>query len=95
MEKWNAYTRDGQLTDEILIRGEVIPEGLYFIACGVLVRHVDGSFLCMKRAKVKSSFGGYLEATAHGAAQLGDSVLLIVTKILFVCKRVRQKVMCG
>lgn len=36
MEKWNAYTRDGQLTDEILIRGEVIPEGLYFIACGVL-----------------------------------------------------------
>jgi len=72
MEKWNAYTRDGQITDEIIIRGEVIPEGLYFMACGVLVRHVDGSFLCMKRAKVKSSFGGYLEATAHGAAQLGE-----------------------
>lgn len=43
MEKWNAYTRDGQLTDKILIRGEAIPEGLYFMACGVLVRHVDGS----------------------------------------------------
>lgn len=95
MEKWNAYARDGQRTDEILIRGEVIPKGLYFMACGVLVRHVDGSFLCMKRAKEKINFGGYFEATAHGAAQLGDSVRLIVTKILFVCKRVRRKVMCG
>lgn len=72
MEKWNAYTRDGKLTDKILIRGEAISEGLYFMACGVLVRHVDGSYLCMRRAKTKASFGGYLEATAHGAALMGE-----------------------
>lgn len=73
MEKWNAYTRDGQLTDTILIRGEIIPQGLYFMACGVLVRHVDGSFLCMRRAKEKEYYGGCFEATAHGAAQLGEN----------------------
>ena len=49
MEKWNAYTKDAQLTDKILIRGEAIPKGLYFMACGVLVRHKDGSYLCMKQ----------------------------------------------
>ena len=72
MEKWNAYTRDGQLTDMILIRGKKIPDGLYFMACEVLVRHVDGDFLCMKRSKKKAVFGGCLEATAGGAAVLGE-----------------------
>ena len=72
MEKWNAYTRDGVLTDKVLIRGEEIPKGLYFMACEVLVRHVDGSYLCMKRSVNKDAFAGCLEATAGGAAVLGE-----------------------
>jgi len=72
MEKWNAYTRNGELTDKILIRGEDIPEGLYFMACEVLVRHVDGDYLLMKRSTQKANFGGCLEATAGGAAVLGE-----------------------
>lgn len=72
MEKWNAYTRDGKLTDTILVRGGEMPEGLYFMACEAMVRHVDGSYLCMKRSKKKANFGGYLEATAGGAAVLGE-----------------------
>ena len=72
MEKWNAYTRDGMLTDKILIRGEDVPEGLYFMACEILVRHIDGDYLCMKRSVNKEKFGGYLEATAGGAALLNE-----------------------
>ena len=72
MEKWNAYTKDGQLTDKILVRGETIPEGFYFMACEILVRHIDGDYLCMKRSVSKEKFGGYLEATAGGAALLGE-----------------------
>ena len=72
MEKWNAYTREGKLTDKVLIRGETIPEGLYFMACEVLVRHVDGDYLCMKRSVKKENFGGCLEATAGGAAVFGE-----------------------
>lgn len=49
MEKWNAYKKDGTLTDIILVRDEPIPEGLYHLVCEVLVRHVDGSYLCMYR----------------------------------------------
>ena len=72
MEKWNAYTRDGKLTDKILIRGEAIPDGYYHMVCEVLVRHVDGDYLCMKRALSKPMYGGYYEATAGGSALMGE-----------------------
>lgn len=72
MEKWNAYTRDGKLTDEILVRDEAIPEGLYHLVCEVLVRHVDGSYLLMKRANTKPVYPGWYEATAGGSALVGE-----------------------
>ena len=43
MELWDAYTKDGKLTDKVLVRGEPIQEGLYHLTCEVLVRHVDGT----------------------------------------------------
>ena len=75
MELWNAYTRDGELTDKVLVRGEPVPEGLFHLACEVLVRHTDGDYLCMRRSVKKSDFGGMLEATAGGAAQIGEGKL--------------------
>lgn len=72
MEKWNAYTKDGMLTDKILVRDEPIPDGLYHLSCEVLVRHKDGSYLCMKRALSKRDYPGYYEATAGGSAFLGE-----------------------
>ena len=73
MELWNAYTRDGELTDQILVRDEPIPEGLYHLVSEVLVRHVDGSFLCMKRALSKKLYPGYYETTAGGSALRGEN----------------------
>ena len=35
MEKWDAYTRNGNLANKVLIRGEEIPNGLYHLACEV------------------------------------------------------------
>lgn len=75
MEKWDAYTADGRRTGRILTRGEPIPDGLYHLACDVLVRHEDGSYLCMKRAAKKTNYGGWYEATAGGAALLGEEPL--------------------
>ena len=72
MEKWNAYTRDEKLTYTVLVRGEPIPEGLYHLACEVLIRHTDGDYLLMKRSTRKSDFGGMLEASAGGAALIGE-----------------------
>lgn len=72
MEIWDGYLSDGTLAGVDLVRGVPIPEGLYFLAVEILVRHVDGDYLLMHRHPDKPSFGGYYEATAGGAAQKGE-----------------------
>ena len=72
MEKWNAYTRDGRLTDTVLYRGEPIPAGLYHVACEILIRHTDGDYLLMKRSVLKRDYGGMYETGAGGAMQYGE-----------------------
>ena len=82
MEKWDAYTRDGIRTEVELIRGEPIPEGLYHLVCEVLVRHVDGSYLCMKRSMSKPNYPGWYEATAGGSALKGEDKLQCIKREL-------------
>ena len=82
MEKWDAYTRDGIRTEVELTRGEPIPEGLYHLVCEVLVRHVDGSYLCMKRSMLKPNYPGYYEATAGGSALKDEDKLQCVKREL-------------
>lgn len=73
MELWDAYTREEKRVDTVLVRGEPIPTGLYHLACGVFVRHVDGSILCMKRARAKASYPGRYDVSAGGAALRGET----------------------
>ena len=75
MELWDAYDRNGNKTGEILVRGEPIPEGRYHLVSEVLVRHVDGSYLCMIRSREKPNYPLYPECTAGGSALMGDSPL--------------------
>lgn len=72
MELWDAYSKKEELTGRTLVRGEEIPQGLYHLVCEVLVRHADGSYLCMKRSEKKPNYGGWYEATAGGSALSGE-----------------------
>lgn len=72
MELWDAYSKDEELVGSTLVRGEEIPQGLYHMVCEVLVRHKDGSYLCMKRSVQKPNYGGRYEATAGGSALAGE-----------------------
>ena len=72
MEVWDAYTVDGSRTGKLLVRGDPIPQGLYHLVCEVLVRHRDGSYLCMKRDRTKEGFPSWWEATAGGSALAGE-----------------------
>lgn len=82
MELWDAYDREERRTGAALIRGEVIPEGLYHLVCEVLVQHADGSYLCMRRAATKESYPGFYEATAGGSALQGEDALGCVKREL-------------
>ena len=75
MELWDAYDRDGNLTGGTLVRGEPVPDGLYHLVCGVLVKHVDGDYLLMQRDLSKPGWPGYYEASVGGAVQKGETLL--------------------
>ncbi|MGN0778230.1 MAG: NUDIX domain-containing protein [Aristaeellaceae bacterium] len=75
MELWDAYDKDGQRTGDTLIRDKAIPEGLYHLVCDVLVRHADGSYLCMQRDFRKPAYPGCWEVTAGGSALKGEDAL--------------------
>ena len=75
MEIWDGYKSDGSLAGVDLVRGEPIPDDLYFMTVEILVRHTDGDYLLMHRDPRKSAFAGYFEATAGGAAQKGEDPL--------------------
>ena len=75
MELWDAYTRNGVKTGGVLVRDQKMWPGIYHLVCEVLVRHVDGSYLCMIRSHEKPNYPGYPECTAGGSALLGESPL--------------------
>ena len=72
MEIWDGYLIDGTLANHDLVRGEPIPKGLYHLVCEILVRHIDGEYLLMKRDERKPNYGGYFEATSGGSALKGE-----------------------
>lgn len=82
-ELWDAYNKQEQRTGQMLVRGEPIPKGLYHLVCEVLVRHTDGSYLCMKRSVQKPNYGGWYEATAGGSALCGEDKWQCVARELF------------
>ena len=75
MELWDAYTRNGVKTGGVLVRGQRMWPGIYHLVCEVLVRHMDGSFLCMIRSREKPNYPLYPECPAGGSALLGESPL--------------------
>ena len=75
-ELWDAYNSDYEkIEGAVLVRGEddTFPEGMYHLVCEVLVRHVDGTYLLMKRDPTKPLFPNAWEATAGGSALQGES----------------------
>ncbi len=68
MELWDAYDEDfNKIEGLTLIRGERIPKGLFHLACDIIVKHIDGTYLLMQRDRSKPH-GGMWEASAGGSA---------------------------
>ena len=75
-ELWDAYNSDYEKIEGVtLVRDEeeYFPENAYHLVCEVLVRHVDGTYLLMKRDPTKPLYPNMWEATAGGSALKGES----------------------
>ncbi len=72
-ELCDLYDRDGNLTGEIIARGEPVPAGLYRMVAGVLCIHADGDILLMQRHPAKPTHPGKYEASASGSVLAGET----------------------
>lgn len=78
MELWDAYNSNFEKIEGLtLVREEQdkIPTGVYHLVCEILVRHVDGTYLLMKRDPTKPLYPDMWEATAGGSALQGESAV--------------------
>lgn len=82
IELWDAYDKDMNKTGDDLVRGQEIPDGLYHLACEVIVKHVDGTYLITKRDLNKSVWPGYWEIGSGGSALKGESPIDCITREL-------------
>ena len=58
MEQWDAYDKHFNLIEGItLTRGERIDNGLYHLVCDIIVQHIDGEYLIMRR-DARKHYGG-------------------------------------
>lgn len=74
MELWDAYDRDFNKIEGIVLERGPVPDGIYHLVCDIAVKHIDGTFLLMQR-DYKKHFGGMWELTAGGSAFVGETPL--------------------
>ncbi|MDO4814309.1 MAG: NUDIX domain-containing protein [Gemella sp.] len=73
MEIWDAYNRNSEKIHGLeLVRGEIIPQGIYHLCVEVAVKNQSGKFLLMKRSHRKHG-GGKWELSAGGSVLKGES----------------------
>lgn len=82
MELWDVYDIKGNKLNKTHVRGNKLLEGEYHLVCDCLVKHVDGSFLLMKRHPQKEVYPNYYESSAGGSALVGESPLQCVKREL-------------
>ena len=82
MENWDGYLTDGNLAHRDLFRDE-LPKGLYHLVSAILVRHIYGDYLLIKRDTRKPNYGGYYEATAGGSALKRENKVSVCQKRAF------------
>ena len=78
MELWDAYNSNFEKIEGLtLIRDsqEKIPDGVYHLVCEVFVRHIDGTYLLMRRDPTKPLYPNMWEAGAGGSALQGETAV--------------------
>lgn len=74
-ELWDALYEDESPADFYLARGTKIPKGYYHLVAEVLISHIDGDYLLVRRSQQKDKLPGRWEASASGSALPGENSL--------------------
>ena len=83
MELMDLYDANEKLLGKTIGRGDPIPDGTYLLGAEVLVRHISGDYLLVRRSPNKRVYPNYYEATAGGGALAGEDALTCIKRELF------------
>ncbi len=73
VEIWDAYDRQFNKIENVrLVRGQVVPDGMYHLVSEIIVKHNDGTYLLMQR-DFEKHLGGMWELTAGGSALANET----------------------
>ncbi len=74
MELWDLYNKDGQLTNETVVRGQTLPPNRYHLVIHFWIRNSKGEYFIQKRSnKVTSKVG--IWAFTGGSVLKGENSL--------------------
>lgn len=74
MELWDAYNQNRELTGEVLVRGEPIPDGRYHLVVQVWIRNSRGQYLISQRAADRPSYSWKWECIGGSVTKGEDSL---------------------
>ena len=83
MERIDLYDEHENRVGRTIARTDPLPDGLYIMGAEVLIRHVDGSYLLLRRSQNKRAYPGYWEASAGGGAMAGEDALACIQRELW------------
>ncbi|WP_459129426.1 NUDIX hydrolase [Guggenheimella bovis] len=67
------YTKDRKPTDQTILRGEMIPKGLYHQVVHLCIFNSKGELLIQKRSPLKSSWSGLWDVSVGGCVSGDES----------------------
>ena len=73
MELWDLYTKDRDRTNQTIIRGTKLPEGLYHVVVHLCLFNSKGEMLIQQRQPFKEGWPNMWDITVGGSAVSGDS----------------------
>ncbi len=73
MELWDLYTKDRDRTNQTMVRGTELPEGLYHVVVHLCLFNSKGEMLIQQRQPFKEGWPDMWDITVGGSAVSGDS----------------------
>ncbi|MBF1113501.1 MAG: NUDIX domain-containing protein [Solobacterium sp.] len=73
MEKWDLYTLDREKTNQVITRGDSIPNDLYHLVVHVCIFNAKNQMLIQQRQSFKEGWPNMWDLTVGGSAMIGEN----------------------
>ncbi|WP_314675399.1 NUDIX domain-containing protein, partial [uncultured Solobacterium sp.] len=73
MEKWDLYTLDREKTNQVITRGDTIPNDLYHLVVHVCIFNAKNQMLIQQRQSFKEGWPNMWDVTVGGSAMIGEN----------------------